>query len=159
MSWIRIALTRQKSALIDETDFNLVISFNKRWSCTCSHGVWYAQACKNYTTVHMHRLIMGFPEEEIHHLNGDGLDNRRCNLILCSRSEHSRTKAWPNKSGFRGVCFEAGRRKGWVAHIRIPGEKKQTKIGRFETAEEAAHAYDEAARKFHGEQFLKLNFP
>jgi len=152
-----IGLTRNKSAIIDDEDFDLVMSVNRKWAAVCTHGVWYAQAYRDYTQVLMHRIIMGEPEDQVHHVNGDGLDNRRSNLALCSAREHSYTKKWPNKSGFRGVCYE-GRPSGpWVAHIRIPGTKGIYKIGRFKTAEEAAHAYDEFARKYHG-NFATLNF-
>lgn len=37
----------------------------------------------------MHRLIMDFPKgKDIDHKNGNGLDNRRCNLRICSRLEN-----------------------------------------------------------------------
>jgi osmotically-inducible protein OsmY len=58
-------------------------------------------------------------------------------------------------SNYRGVTWEKKRYK-WAANIRYDG--KQHHLGYFEDEEEAARAYDRAARVHHGEK-AQLNFP
>lgn len=99
----------------------------------------------------MHREIIGaLPGQEVDHINGNGLDNRRANLrfVTSSQNHACRAKALP-KSGFKGVSF----------HPATPNRFRATiAIGTFDTAEDAAHAYDEIAVLLWGE-FARPNFP
>lgn len=95
---------------------------------------------------------------EIDHINGDGSDNRLCNLRLATRSENCMNRgSQKNKSSvFRGVNWHKKQSK-WIACIKPHGHTS-IHLGTFETEEDAARAYDEAARKHYGE-FARLNFP
>lgn len=117
----------------------------------------YPKGTKKY--ILMHRLIMNFPKGmEIDHINGNGLDNRRCNLRICTRTENGshRRLSSLNTSGYHGVsyCKNEKRKKRWISVIRYGGRKHT--LGRFYTKDEAAIVYNESAKKHHG-QFATLN--
>ncbi len=125
-------------------------------------GGWYDNPTsgrgRRRTSMFLHRFLMNPPPGYmVDHINHNGLDNRRENLRICTRVENGRNRLPSKKtaSGYKGV-----RRNGsdncWQAKINI--DKKQTYIGSFATAEEAALAYDKVAIKEHGE-FACLNFP
>jgi hypothetical protein len=108
-------------------------------------------------TIFLHREIMNAPKGIlVDHSNGESLDNRRDNLRLATHSQNmqNRRKRKNTTSRYAGVYFEK-RRKKWTANINI--NKKKIWLGRFDDEIEAAKAYDEAARKYHGE-FARLNF-
>lgn len=93
---------------------------------------------------------------ETDHVNGNPLDNRRENLRSCTRTEnvHNTRMNHDNKSGFKGVYWNK-RAKKWYAQIANNG--KHHHLGTFNTAQEAAVAYNAVAHELHGE-FAKPNF-
>ncbi len=106
----------------------------------------------------MHRVIKGAKAgQSVDHVNGNGLDNRRSNLRLCAHAENLRNRKIHknNKSGFKGV---RKRKESSLWRAEIRSNHKFYFLGNFHSAEEAAHAYDAAALKLHGE-FARLNFP
>ncbi|MCJ7730610.1 MAG: beta-Ala-His dipeptidase [Sedimentisphaerales bacterium] len=107
----------------------------------------------------MHREIMNPPDGLlVDHRNNDSLDNRKANLRLATHSQNScnrRKIKSKTSSRFIGVCFDKYRER-WTAYIRFHG--RRIWLGRFKNEMDAAKAYDEAARKYHGE-FARLNFP
>lgn len=102
--------------------------------------------------IKMHRIIMGItnPDCKIDHKNRNPLDNRKSNLRICT-TEQNNWNTPPKHDGYKGVSQDHNR---WVAKIREDG--KQITIGRFDTAEEAALAYNEKAKELFGE-FAYLN--
>jgi hypothetical protein len=93
----------------------------------------------------------------VDHRNGIGLDNRRANLRLATNSQNgcNKPKKKNTSSQFIGVSFHKKAGK-WACFIRNKG--RRTWLGSFESEIDAARAYDEAAKKYHGE-FARLNFP
>lgn len=94
----------------------------------------------------------------IDHDDHDKVNNRKANLRLATQSQNmcNRSAKFPsNTSGFHGVYWHRPTEK-WRATIRV--NQKRIEAGAFRDKVAAAHAYDAAARRYHG-QFAFLNFP
>jgi hypothetical protein len=91
----------------------------------------------------------------VDHKDNNGLNNQKYNLRVCTQWQNLRnsTRRSNNTSGFKGVSRF---RNKWISRIRT--DEGRICLGTFNTPEEAAIAYDEAALKYHGE-FANLNFP
>lgn len=142
-------------AIIDAEDALLVNQY--KWRADKSGNTFYA--CRGYGShklpkkwMIMHRLIMGAGEGYVvDHINGDGLDNRKSNLRLCTRSENNRHRVnlFPtNKSGVNGVYWAKTQNK-WIATINI--NKKQKTLGSFIDKEDAVAARRAAEIEHYGE--------
>lgn len=156
-------------AIVDDEDFEKLSQF--RWFTV--HGYAMATDLEKKKNIQMHRIVLGIEnvswlELYTDHINRNRLDNRRMNLRTCKpfQNQGNRRMQPNNTSGFigvvydpsqysrRGIRYEKVRNLPWKAHIKKFG--KVVNVGRFKTKEEAARAYNEAAKKHFGE-FATLN--
>lgn len=149
---------RGYDVLIDDEDYDFV-----------NNKIWYTMISRNnkdqpYFRLYsydkhkvkltlLHRLIVGIADHDkkvVDHINGNTLDNRKCNLRICSQAENSRNAkiGKNNTSGYKGVYWDKFNNK-WVAQIKI--NYKHKNLGRYLEKEDAYKAYCEAAIKYHGE--------
>lgn len=114
--------------------------------------------------VFMHKAVLEnegvtIPDgHESDHINGDSLDNRVCNLRVCTCQQNRwnrKKRSDGTTSRFKGV-YRDGRGR-WIAQIRVSGKK--THLGSFGGEEQAAAAYRAAAEKVHGEFFCTRGEP
>lgn len=152
----KIELTQGEVALIDDKDYERVSQY--KWTLLKREKLMHAYRKDiNNKTINLHRFVMDLIEgdkRQIDHINGDGLDNQKDNLRICSIRENSfnRGKNKNNTSGYKGVIWNKQASK-WQARINIP---KQKHLGFFANIMDAAIAYNNAATKYHG-GFAKLN--
>ena len=115
---------------------------------------------KSQILTKLHRWVIGAkPGQMVAHLNGNGLDCRRCNLALANHSQNGssiRAKNYGASSKYRGVHIKNGRGKKWNCMFWDSGTCVY--LGRFDIEEDAARAYDKEAKARFG-QFAHLNFP
>lgn len=149
-------------ALVDAADFDMLSAWKWRTlQNSKGHGYVYAVATgrkgtDDTATVFLHRLLTQAPRGlMVDHINGDGLDNRRANLRVCTSGQNTTNsrKRLGCKNALKGVALNG---KRWAATIRHDGQVHH--LGRFRNPEAAAVAYDDAARRLHGE-FARVNFP
>jgi hypothetical protein len=147
-----IPLTQNLHALVDEEDYERLKNY--KWHVTRhgGYGTPYAARLERGHLVFMHRQIMNPPRGKVvDHINGNGLDNRRCNLRICDRRQNSHNSPGRagRKSRFLGV-YPRGNK--WAASVG------REYLGLFEDDVEAAKARDRRAREVYGEHAW-LNFP
>lgn len=95
----------------------------------------------------MQNVVLGVPAGVVvDHVDGDALNNRRGNLRVATVGQNNANAKLrsDNTSGFKGVSrVKHLKRLPWEAYIQVDG--KFMRLGRYETPEEAAEAYDKAA--------------
>lgn len=159
----KIQLTQNKIALVDDEDYEWL----NRWkwqSQKYKNGTYRATRCKYFPhlkrgrSVYMSREILNAPKGLcVDHINHNPLDNRRCNLRLCTYSQNGGNQLPINKkmtSNFKGV-YQQKIQKRWESRIEF--HRKKIYLGTFADEIDAAKAYDLKAKELFGE-FALTNF-
>ncbi len=154
-----IPLTKSRFAVIDLSDAQKVSKH--KWCALTTNTKAYAQRraprAEGGGIILLHRFLMNPPDGlEVDHIDGDGLNNRRANLRIVRHCDNQKNQllSSANTSGYKGVTFDKQTGK-WRAQIKHNGRRQP--LGRFAVKEDAARAYDMAARRLFGE-FARLNF-
>lgn len=154
-----VPLSQGQWALVDDGDYALVSAHN--WVAVNVAGkgarpIYYARRSDG---VYMHAFILGIdgdPSLESLHGPGGTLDNSRKNLRAGTRADNQRDRSSAGStSRYKGVSWNFAARK-WTSKVSA-GDIYRF-LGYFDDEVDAASAYDDAAREFHGE-FARLNFP
>lgn len=157
----RIPISRGLVASVDAADYERVMAMGL-WSAEPSGDTFYARKVlyrpgdRKRTSLMMHTFITGW--SYVDHIDGDGLNNRGSNLRQATHAQnmHNKRLYRNNTSGFKGVTRNTGKGRPWSASIKW--NKRSFRLGNYDTPEEAALAYDRAARRWFGE-FARPNFP
>jgi hypothetical protein len=152
-----IVKIKNTEVLIDEEDFEI---FNKtKWHLCNKKGTLYliafVQKENKRKTLYYSREVLNAPSDKlVDHINGNTLDNRKCNLRLVDKRANAQNMRSNRNttSKYKGVCFCKHRNK-WRANIFY---KKQNHLGYFEYEKDAARAYNSAALRYFGE-YARLN--
>jgi hypothetical protein len=149
-----IELTRGKVALIDDEDYNYVLSFG-HWYAGDRYAQHHQREDGKEATLLMHVLIWDrhFMRQTtdliIDHIDRNGFNNQKNNFRLTTNAQNSvNCSKRPNYTGYRGVRFDK-RRGNYQALIRVDYHLKH--IGMFLDPIDAAFAYDICARKIFGD--------
>lgn len=157
----KIHLSNGLFSIIDEEDIEKVstrpaypyqkkreiIWFAKEYDHTTYAVCSWRKSNDKWSQMRMHRLILDIPmhdPRQIDHIDGDGLNNRKSNLRICTQAENARNI---HKETL-GVCWSKASNK-WRAQIGF--NYKSIHLGVFENKRDAIIAYNKAAKKYFGE--------
>jgi hypothetical protein len=138
----------EKLKLYDVKYYAVYCPCNKQYYCNAN--IKSINTPSGKTTLKTARIILNCYDENIFidHKNHNTLDNRKCNLRMCSISNNSRHRKGinvNNKSGYRNVSWIRGQ---WVVQLQVNG--KNTKLGKFDNIDEAGDFAKEMREKFYG---------
>lgn len=156
-----IKLTKGYSAIVDDEDYPAISQYS--WYAEETKGHVYARRRVTISRgktklLSMHRAIINpLDNQDVDHIDNNGLNNTKANLRACSRAENIRNQVKHKGSipKYKGVSYDSSRKK-WTAAICV--NRRQMSLGRFNTELEAAEARDKAAKELHGE-YAHINFP
>jgi hypothetical protein len=145
---------------IDDEDAKRV--FQHEWHVNYQFRRGYMRAVSitssiNKKTIYLHRFILEAQKQKnyvVDHKDGNPLNNKKENLRICSYVGNAQNAnvSIRNILKLKGVRYHSYGQ--YQARIQCAGKKYH--LGLFASKEDAARAYNEAAKRLHGE-FARLN--
>jgi hypothetical protein len=150
----RIPLGNNLFAIVDARDYKKLCKH--RWYASRHGPNVYARCREKGKDMYMHRMIMR-PRKGyvVDHIDHNGLNNRRCNLRVCTPQQHQANRG-PCGGTSRFVGVFRSKDNKWQAGIQWHGH--QYYLGVFDDEVEAAKARDLKAYELNREHAY-LNFP
>jgi hypothetical protein len=160
----KIKLSKGYEAIVDAEDLPVLTKHKWHVMISADKSQVYARRSVymgNGRTlkVYMHRqLALAERHEQVDHINGITLDNRKKNLRKCTQAEntYNTKRRTNNTSGYKGIYkkkYSSGRQV-YCSSIQYNG--KSIHIGTFDKIDDAIKAYDKKAKELFG-KFAKTN--
>lgn len=151
IDFVLLDLTKGYQAKLDPEDYEQAKMLN--WQCQVGKYTQYAWSGCRPNRIGLHRFIMKpSPDMCVDHINGDGLDNRRCNLRICTHAQNMINVRRKPRNLMRGVFQKT--KTTYYSLISDNGKPKY--LGSYRSELDAAIAYNMAAKELYGE-FAILN--
>jgi len=141
--------------IVDINDYDKVK--NHRWyrnatNQTISYVLTsYKDLDGNYQKLFLHHLICPCDSGYVvDHINGNILDNRKCNLRVCTHIQNIQNQRLRknNTSGAKGVVWH---KRDSIWEVRIVSNGTNYYLGRYKNKTDAISAYNKASKELHGE--------
>jgi hypothetical protein len=146
-----IVLTKGYRTIVDVEDYDRLVQMATWQALERDHTV-YASGIDRASgkAALMHRVLLDCPDGMVvDHINGNGLDNRKQNLRICTNMENLHNSRPMRGCRYKGVW----KLKGYDLWYAVVNHKR---VGSFRSEREAALAYNRAAKQEYGE-FAYLN--
>jgi ElaB/YqjD/DUF883 family membrane-anchored ribosome-binding protein len=148
-----ILTSKNEEIIVDEDSYSELINF--KWYLTSRNNMSYAHSRINGKLYSMHRYVMKYDGKEIvDHINNDTLDNRKCNLRICTYAQNGMNKKVSKNSTSEYIGVSKNK-YGYYSRITVDG--KILYLGTYKDEIDAAKARDIATLKYFGEHG-NLNF-
>ena len=155
-----IQITQGKKVLVSDEDFKEVSKY--KWSYSASTGYAVRKGRKNCNeprTVHMHRVILkAKANEQVDHINGNKLDNRKSNLRIVSQQNNTQARKTfiRNNTGVLGISYRENKNyKYYRVSITDPVTLKRftkqfniNKLGKEKAFELANYCLNQKKKEF-----------
>jgi len=148
MNLVCVPIARNSAhVIVNAEDFECVARY--AWELRNGYAMRKARDKGKRHSLSMHRMIAGAePGQLVDHINRNKLDNRRENLRIVTPSQNNANQA--GRRGLKGAYISC---KGFSWYAKSAGQY----LGCFKSEQEAARAYDQAARAIYGDNAC-LNF-
>ena len=141
---VRVRLNHGLYALFDDTPEIVELLRRYKICPRQNNGRWHllTNIAGGRNGVHVPQLIMDCPKGmQVDHLNGDNLDNRKCNLRIVPFGTHRADKLKVYKNSKTGITGLSEYDTYWLVTKMPPGETKKSRVFSF-----AVHGGKEAAK-------------